>query len=127
MQILTPALRDALPISPVLVDVHEKGTVRRLLVQANRNGFLYVLDRSSGKFLHATPFVEKLNWATDIDASGRPITSGRIPSKRSEEHTSELQSPVHLVCRSSLLPSATLFRSRQCWSMYMRKAPCVGC
>jgi len=67
--------------TPVLFDVHEKGTVRRLLVQANRNGFLYVLDRSSGKFLHATPFVEKLNWATDIDASGRPITSGRIPSK----------------------------------------------
>jgi alcohol dehydrogenase (cytochrome c) len=68
--------------TPVLVDVHEKGTVRQLLVQANRNGFLYVLDRSSGKFLHATPFVEKLNWATGIDASGRPITSGRIPSKQ---------------------------------------------
>ena len=53
---------------------------RQLLVQANRNGFLYVLDRTNGKFLSATPFVEKLNWATGIDASGRPILSGRIPT-----------------------------------------------
>ena len=43
---------------------------RRLLVQANRNGFFYVLDRTNGKFLRATPFVEKLNWAKGIDASG---------------------------------------------------------
>ena len=49
-------------------------------MQANRNGFLYVLDRTDGKFLKATPFVEKLNWAKGIDASGRPILSGRIPS-----------------------------------------------
>jgi alcohol dehydrogenase (cytochrome c) len=66
--------------TPVLVDLEENGAMRRLLVQANRNGFLYVLDRSSGKFLHATRFVEKLNWATGIDASGRPILSGRIPT-----------------------------------------------
>ena len=50
------------------------------LVQANRNGFFYVLDRTNGKFLKATPFVEKLNWATGVDASGRPVLSGRIPT-----------------------------------------------
>ena len=66
--------------TPVLVDLREQGESHRLLVQANRNGFLYVLDRTNGKFLHATPFVEKLNWATGIDASGRPILSGRIPT-----------------------------------------------
>jgi alcohol dehydrogenase (cytochrome c) len=66
--------------TPVLVDVEENGTMRRLLVQANRNGFLYVLDRTNGKLLRATPFVEKLNWAKDVDASGRPILSGRIPT-----------------------------------------------
>ena len=66
--------------TPVLVDLHKNGTVRRLLVQANRNGFLYLLDRTSGKFLQATPFVDKLNWAKGVDASGRPMLSGRIPT-----------------------------------------------
>ena len=49
-------------------------------MQANRNGFLYILDRTDGTFIHATPFVEKLNWATGIDPTGRPILSGRIPT-----------------------------------------------
>jgi alcohol dehydrogenase (cytochrome c) len=66
--------------TPVLLDREENGTTRHLLVQANRNGFLYVLDRTNGKFLRATPFVEKLTWATGIDPSGRPILSGRVPT-----------------------------------------------
>jgi alcohol dehydrogenase (cytochrome c) len=66
--------------TPVLVDVEKNGATRRLLLQANRNGFFYVLDRTNGKFLRATPFVDKLNWAKSVDASGRPIPSGRIPS-----------------------------------------------
>jgi alcohol dehydrogenase (cytochrome c) len=66
--------------TPVLIDTQENGAKRHLLVQANRNGFFYVLDRTNGKFLHATPFVEKLNWAKEIDSSGRPVLSGRIPS-----------------------------------------------
>jgi alcohol dehydrogenase (cytochrome c) len=66
--------------TPVLIDTQENGTVRHLLVQANRNGYFYVLDRTNGKFLHATPFVQKLNWAKGIDASGRPILTGRIPT-----------------------------------------------
>jgi alcohol dehydrogenase (cytochrome c) len=66
--------------TPVLIDTVENGTVRRLLAQANRNGYLYVLDRTNGKFLRATPFVQKLNWAKGVDVSGRPILSGRIPT-----------------------------------------------
>lgn len=68
--------------TPILVDTEENGTVRRLLVQADRNGFLYVLDRTNGKFLRATPFVEKLNWAKGIDAAGRPILTGLIPTAK---------------------------------------------
>jgi alcohol dehydrogenase (cytochrome c) len=68
--------------TPVLVDVEDSGAKRHLLVQANRNGFLYVLDRTDGKFLKATPFVQKLNWATGVDASGRPLLSGRIPTEQ---------------------------------------------
>jgi alcohol dehydrogenase (cytochrome c) len=71
--------------TPVLVDVEMNGATRNLLVQANRNGLLYVLDRTNGKFLKATAFVEKLNWAKGVDASGRPITSARIPSAEGTE------------------------------------------
>src|SRR5215469_10135290 len=66
--------------TPVLVDVEENGGMRHRLVQADRNGFFYILDRVSGKFLRAVPFVQKLNWARGIDASGRPMLTGRIPS-----------------------------------------------
>ena len=66
--------------TPVLIDIEENGKVRPLLAQANRNGFFYVLDRTDGKFLHASPFVEKLNWAKGVDATGRPVLSGRIPT-----------------------------------------------
>jgi hypothetical protein len=37
-------------------------------------------DAPDGKFLRATPFVEKRNWASEIDSNGRPVLSGRIPS-----------------------------------------------
>jgi len=66
--------------TPVLVDTEENGSLRHLLLQADRNGFFYVLDRTNGKFLRARPFVQKLNWAKDIDSSGRPILSGKIPT-----------------------------------------------
>ena len=66
--------------TPVLLSAKVDGRMRDLLVQANRNGFLYVLDRTDGKFLKATPFVKKLDWAKGIDASGRPILSEKIPT-----------------------------------------------
>ncbi len=53
---------------------------RKLLAEANRNGFFYVLDRTNGKFLSAVPFAEKLNWAKGIDKEGRPIVTGVIPT-----------------------------------------------
>ena len=68
--------------TPMLIDINYKGEPRRLLVQANRNGFLYVLDRTNGKFLSATPFVEKMNWAKGIDDRGRPIGTDVRPSPR---------------------------------------------
>lgn len=66
--------------TPMLVDATYKGALRKLMVQANRNGYLYVLDRTNGKFLSATPFVDKLNWAKAIDEQGKPIRSGVRPT-----------------------------------------------
>ena len=55
-----------------LVDASWQGQPRKLIVQANRNGFLYVLDRTDGKFLFGTTFAKQVTWATGLDASGRP-------------------------------------------------------
>ena len=58
--------------TPMLIDTEFRGSLRRLLVQANRNGFFYVLDRTNGELLLARPFVEKMTWATGIGPDGRP-------------------------------------------------------
>ncbi|HVO57011.1 MAG TPA: PQQ-dependent dehydrogenase, methanol/ethanol family [Dongiaceae bacterium] len=68
--------------TPVLIDADFQGQPRKLLVQANRNGFLYVLDRTNGKFLSAARFAEKLNWAKEIDSTGRPVRTGVIPTEK---------------------------------------------
>ncbi len=57
---------------PVLLDATLDAQPRKLLLQANRNGFFYVLDRTNGKFLFAKPFA-KQTWAKGIDSSGKPI------------------------------------------------------
>ncbi len=59
--------------TPMLVDAKFHGQDRKLLVQANRNGFFYVLDRLTGKVLMAEPFVQKLTWAKGIGPDGRPV------------------------------------------------------
>ncbi len=60
---------------PILADMQIGGQARKVVMQLNRNGFLYVLDRSNGKLLSARPY-EKVNWATSIDLeTGRPVES----------------------------------------------------
>lgn len=63
---------------PMLLDMPWNGKPRKVVVHANRNGFFYVLDRTTGEFLRATPLVDKLNWAKGIDDKGRPI---ELPDK----------------------------------------------
>ena len=66
---------------PVLFDAVVEGRSRPLLVTANRNGFYYVLDRATGEFLRATPFV-KQTWAEGIDGTGRPVLGPRSQPTR---------------------------------------------
>jgi PQQ-dependent dehydrogenase (methanol/ethanol family) len=66
----------------VLVDTRFKGRDRKLLLHADRNGFFYVLDRSSGELLLGKPFVRKLTWASGIGPDGRPqVLEGNQPTK----------------------------------------------
>jgi quinohemoprotein ethanol dehydrogenase len=48
------------------------GRQRRVVMQANKNGFFYVLDREKGALISAHPYTP-INWATGIDSKGRPI------------------------------------------------------
>jgi len=57
---------------PVLADMEWKGKMRRVMLWANRNGFYYVLDRTTGEFLQGKPFA-KVTWATGLDDSGHPV------------------------------------------------------
>jgi alcohol dehydrogenase (cytochrome c) len=56
-----------------LIDTEWQGKQRKLLVQANRNGYMYVLDRTDGKFLYGAPYTPKITWASGLTAEGRPI------------------------------------------------------
>lgn len=57
----------------MLADMEIGGKLRKVLMQAPKNGFFYVIDRETGKFISAKPYVT-VNWATGIDpATGRPI------------------------------------------------------
>ncbi len=67
--------------TPMLIDAEFQGRPRKLMAQANRNGFFYVLDRVTGEFLLGQPFVHKLTWASGLDAKGRPqVLAGSEPS-----------------------------------------------
>ena len=57
----------------VLADIQIDGQSRKVMIQANKNGFLYVLDRTNCDLITANPYV-KVNWATHYDLdTGRPV------------------------------------------------------
>jgi acido-empty-quinoprotein group A len=58
--------------TPVLFDADFNGKPRKLLAQASRNGFFFLLDRANGQHLVTAPFIDQ-TWAKGIDSRGRPI------------------------------------------------------
>jgi alcohol dehydrogenase (cytochrome c) len=65
---------------PVLADMEWQGQQRKVMLWANRNGFYYVLDRTSGQFLTGKPF-STVTWAKGLDEAGRPMrVSGIEPT-----------------------------------------------
>src|ERR1700735_4016439 len=62
---------------PVLADLDWKGARRRVMLWANRNGFFYVLDRTTGEFLRGAPFA-KVTWAKGLDEKGRPMRAANM-------------------------------------------------
>jgi acido-empty-quinoprotein group A len=66
--------------SPVLIDDVVDGKPRKLLAQASRNGYYFLLDRVTGKNLVTTPFIQ-LNWSKGVSERGEPIPD---PAKESK-------------------------------------------
>lgn len=57
-------------------DLKVNGKLRKVIMQANRNGYFYVLDRTNGELISVNPFIDKINWAKGVDRkTGRPIDS----------------------------------------------------
>ena len=56
----------------VLADMEIDGKPRKVLMQAPKNGFFYVLDRETGEFISGEEYVP-ITWASGIDEDGRPI------------------------------------------------------
>jgi len=56
----------------MLADLAIGGRQRKVVMQASKNGFFYVLDRVTGEFISAAPFT-RVNWARGFDRSGRPL------------------------------------------------------
>jgi alcohol dehydrogenase (cytochrome c) len=68
-------------------DIDVGGQKRKVIMQLNRNGFLYVLDRTNGKLLAANAF-EKVNWASHVDKeTGRPVETDIAKSIRAGNAT----------------------------------------
>jgi alcohol dehydrogenase (cytochrome c)/quinohemoprotein ethanol dehydrogenase len=56
----------------ILADLEIDGKPRKVLMQAPKNGFFYVLDRTNGQFISGNAYAP-VNWAKGLDANGRPI------------------------------------------------------
>lgn len=58
----------------VLADLEIQGRTRKVLMQAPKNGFFYVLDRETGEYISAAPYA-RVNWAEGVDSKGRPMVT----------------------------------------------------
>ena len=57
----------------ILADLTIDGQERKVIMQAPKNGYFYVLDRLTGKFISGKPFVKRMTWSMGLDKNGRPI------------------------------------------------------
>jgi quinohemoprotein ethanol dehydrogenase len=67
----------------VQADLTIDGKPRKVIMQANKNGFFYVLDRATGEFISGAPFVKGVTWATGLDPkTGRPIETPEVATMK---------------------------------------------
>jgi alcohol dehydrogenase (cytochrome c) len=90
--------------SIILAELTVNGKPTKVLLQAGRNGFYYVLDRKSGQLIAANPYVE-VTWATGIDKeTGRPEWSET--TKKAIAYTDEIETWPHISGGTNWYPSS---------------------
>jgi len=105
--------------TPVLFNAEFRGKPRKLLAQASRNSFFFVLDRTNGEHLVTAPFIDQ-TWASGVDSRGRPIAkpdSAPSPDGALVEPTSDGGTNW---MAPSFDPQTGLFyvNARRCFSVY---------
>ena len=97
----------------VLADLRVDGRLRKVMIQANKNGFLYVLDRTNCTLIAAHPYV-KVNWASHVDLkTGRPVLTELYQRFLAGEEVAILPSrgtnavPIALDAQSGLVFAST--------------------
>jgi alcohol dehydrogenase (cytochrome c) len=60
---------------PVLIDAQIDGRPRKLVAQAARNGYYFLIDRTNGKSVLTVPYVDFMNWSLGVNAKGQPINN----------------------------------------------------
>ncbi len=58
--------------TPILIDADFNGKPRKMIAQASRNGYYFLLDRKTGEHLVTHPIIETVNWTEKIDEHGQP-------------------------------------------------------
>lgn len=77
--------------APILLDTTIDGKPVKAAVQTNRNGFLYVLDRTDGHFIYAVPMIDGINWTTGLDPkTGRPHVNEAMKPKPGGEQVKDI-------------------------------------
>ena len=112
---------------PVLADLTIGGRARKVVMSANRNGFFYVLDRTTGEFLSAKPYI-KQTWAKEIDAKGRPVElPDQRPTPKGTMTCPDLFGGTNYMS-PSYDPAAGLFfvSARETCMVYVSQAPPLG-
>jgi alcohol dehydrogenase (cytochrome c) len=108
--------------TPVLVDAPFKGKPRKMLMQASRNGYFFVLDRTNGKSLLTVPF-GPVNWASHIDERGEPIPDPKKEPKQDGVLIAPDEGGLTNFRSPSFDPKTGLFivDAHPSWSIYFAK------
>ena len=109
--------------TPVLIDDEFKGVHRKLLAQASRNGYYFLLDRTTGEHIVTAPFI-KTNWAKGIDSRGEPIPNPAKEPKPDGALVSPGSDGAANWMAPSFNPNAGLFyvSARRLWSIFYMTA-----
>ncbi len=109
--------------TPVLFDDEYRGVHRKLLAQASRNGYFFVLDRTTGEHIVTAPFIPT-NWAKGIDSRGEPIPNPAKEPKRDGTLVSPGSDGATNWLAPSFDPQTKLFyvSVRRMWSIFYMTA-----